>query len=142
MLDDATQWSPDETGGMLVGYRAESYGRLVIVITGLIDAGPSATRSTTQFVPDGHWQQRQLEDGYGRSGRITTYLGDWHSHPRGRAHPSGKDLATFARVAADPHSGTQLPLALILALGRTVTIGAYGIDRHRKSVEFELNHTA
>jgi integrative and conjugative element protein (TIGR02256 family) len=142
MLDDATRWSPDETGGMLVGYRTEHHGRLAIVITGLIDAGPKATRSTAQFVPDGRWQQQQLEDVYEGSGRITTYLGDWHSHPRGRARPSAKDLATFARVAAGPESGTHLPLALILALGRTVTIAAYGIDGHRDSVEFELSHVA
>lgn len=138
MLDDAYQWAPKETGGMLIGYRAEQHGRLAIVVTGLIDPGPEATRGATQFVPDGRWQQRQLEEVYERSGRVTTYLGDWHSHPRGRGRPSGKDLATYARVAADPDSGTQLPLALIVALSRTVAIGAYGIDRDRGSVEFEL----
>lgn len=135
---EAREWAPRETGGMLVGYRTARDGLMTVVITGTIDAGPGARRARWRFVPDGRWQQRELEKFYKRSGRITTYLGDWHSHPRGVPTPSAVDRRTYARVAAEADTGTDLPVVLIAATGRHAGIAAFGIAADQTSSALEL----
>lgn len=39
-------------------------------------------RAATTFLPDAGRQQDRLAEVYASSGRITAYLGDWHTHPR------------------------------------------------------------
>jgi integrative and conjugative element protein (TIGR02256 family) len=102
--------APLETGGMLLGWRHER----AIVVTSQIPAGPGAKRSQQSFTPDGDWQQRRLDEAYEQSGRTVTYLGDWHSHPRGSGHPSPIDRKTAAAVAAEPMARTCAPVTMIL----------------------------
>jgi integrative and conjugative element protein (TIGR02256 family) len=112
MLEEAQARSPDETGGMLLGYL--SPGGTEIAITDVIGPGPGALHRTHRFEPDGAWQQQQLAAAYQASGRITTFLGDWHSHADGLPAPSRKDARTAARVAHRRASRTRHPLTLIL----------------------------
>jgi integrative and conjugative element protein (TIGR02256 family) len=123
LLEDVTaegrRWAPDETGGMLVGYRTAADVRADLVVTHAIEAGPNAKRARTRFVPDGRWQQEQLEHLYETTDRISTYLGDWHTHPRGGVRPSGVDHKTFERVAATPDARAPHPLILIVSLRRS-----------------------
>jgi integrative and conjugative element protein (TIGR02256 family) len=130
IVEQADLWTPKETGGMLLGYRGESEGIFMAVVTGLIDAGPKAKRTRWRFEPDGLWQQQLLETAYEDSGRVTTYLGDWHSHPRGRAIPSATDRRTYAKVAAETDSQTSSPVVLIAAPDAREHLRAYTIDRH------------
>jgi integrative and conjugative element protein (TIGR02256 family) len=136
---EAQNWAPRETGGMLLGYHIDNGGathELVVIDT--VDAGPRARRRRWWFAPDGPWQQEQLERVYRSSGRVGSYLGDWHSHPRGRPRPSMLDRRTYARVAAEPETGTARPLVLILAVGSTLAVGAYLVDRHRELIDLDV----
>lgn len=114
MRTQADEHAPLETGGMLLGWRDETG----ILITGLLDAGPAAERERHRFLPDGAWQQRQLETAYNDSGRTVTYLGDWHSHPHGSGRPSPRDRKTAQQVAAHAEARVAAPLTLILAKHR------------------------
>jgi integrative and conjugative element protein (TIGR02256 family) len=102
--------TPMETGGMLLGWRQER----AIVVTAQIEAGPGARRGQQAFTPDGDWQQRRLEEAYEQSGRTVTYLGDWHSHPRGSGRPSPKDRETAVAVAGEPLARASMPVTMIL----------------------------
>jgi integrative and conjugative element protein (TIGR02256 family) len=112
MLEATTRAGERETGGMLVGY--EGADRPEIVVTDLIDAGPRARRDEYEFHPDGRWQRRELARVYQESGRVVTFLGDWHSHPHGLPVPSETDLETAARTAANERARAPRPLTLIL----------------------------
>jgi integrative and conjugative element protein (TIGR02256 family) len=110
IMEQGNQHAPVETGGMLLGWRQER----AIVVTAQVEAGPGALRGPRSFTPDGDWQQRRLEEAYEQSGRSVTYLGDWHSHPRGSRHPSPKDRETAAAVAAEPLARASMPVTMIL----------------------------
>jgi integrative and conjugative element protein (TIGR02256 family) len=131
MVREARDHAPQETGGMLIGYRTSELADAEIVVTGLIGAGPEARRTRNRFEPDGPWQQEQLERIYAQSGRVTTYLGDWHSHPRGGTRLSAIDRATYQRVASDRKARAPHPLVLIIGLRRKPLIGAYTVDESR-----------
>ena len=45
------------------------------------------------------------------------------------------DRRTYARVAAEPETGTARPFVLILASGSTLAIGVYLVDRHREVID-------
>jgi integrative and conjugative element protein (TIGR02256 family) len=113
--------APNETGGMLVGYLAAD-DPMSVVITGAIKTGPRSTRKPHRFVPDGRWQQQQLERLYAQSGRIATYLGDWHSHPRGPLLPSAGDTKTARRVARSARARSAHPLTLLIKPGDTLRV--------------------
>lgn len=105
--------SPLETGGMLVGYEPPK-NSAEIVVTGQIAAGPDAYHSKARFEPDGAWQEERLAEMYRSSGRVATYVGDWHSHPRTSPVPSALDRETIARVARTRAARAPRPLMLIL----------------------------
>ena len=128
MVREARDHAPEETGGMLVGYRTSELVGAEIVVTGLIGAGPEAKRTRNRFEPDGKWQQERLEETYMKSGRVTTYLGDWHSHPRGGTRPSATDRTTYRRVASDRKARAPHPLILIVGLRRRARASAYTVD--------------
>ncbi len=104
--------APLETGGMLLGY--EGVDPCELVVTQTIEAGPNAVEQKEAFAPNGPWQREELAAVYASSGRITTYLGDWHSHPAGTALPSPKDLRTAKRVARSRAARASRPLTIIL----------------------------
>lgn len=114
MADEGRAKYPDETGGMLLGYRTTAVDADEIVITGVIGPGPAARHAPQRFEPDGPWQQTQLEAAYARSGRVNTYLGDWHTHPAGRPAPSRHDSRCARRIARRAEARAPHPLILIL----------------------------
>lgn len=125
MLQDALAWKDLETGGMLLGYRVNRE----IVVESTIGSGPRARHGRFSFTPDGRWQQVGLARIYDASGRMQTYLGDWHSHPRGGLGPSRRDLRTARHVAATADSQTRNPLTLLLAPERADWwVGAWVLD--------------
>ncbi|MEK6274351.1 MAG: Mov34/MPN/PAD-1 family protein [Actinomycetota bacterium] len=104
-----------ETGGMLVGYEGAAGGE-DIVVTSLIDAGPRASHAEYAFNPDGRWQRQQLARVYADSGRIATFIGDWHSHPHGLPLPSEQDVETAQQTAEN--AGARAPRPLTVIVGR------------------------
>lgn len=132
MEREAVRHSPDETGGMLLGYVRSGGRQRDFVIAGSVPAGPKAEHKPHRFVPDGDWQQAHLERAYHDSGRVISYLGDWHSHPGGGLQPSPIDRRTSARVAASDGARAPVPVCLILGLRRGLfDARAYTFERRR-----------
>jgi integrative and conjugative element protein (TIGR02256 family) len=111
MFAQAREHAPLETGGMLVGY--DGVEPLEPVVTFVIGPGPMAEHTLDGFVPDGRWQRAELTRIYAESGGVTTYLGDWHSHPDGAPSPSRKDRRTARRVARSAKARAPRPLTVI-----------------------------
>lgn len=107
---ESNHWYPKETGGILMGYWA---GRDV-VITDFVGPGPKAVHKRYSFTPDSKWQEAEIARIYNESGRVTTYLGDWHSHPDSTAALSLKDLVTLLRVATHKPARAPKPIMCIL----------------------------
>lgn len=114
MLRLASLKFPFETGGMLLGYTAENGD---VVITGVVGPGPKAEHYRFRFRPDTEFQQEQLETHFSRTEGVETYLGDWHTHPKGSCSLSIIDRRTLARIATTPSSGTINPLMVVLSDG-------------------------
>jgi integrative and conjugative element protein (TIGR02256 family) len=121
---------PHETGGILLGYEVPADH--AVVITHLIGPGPESKSSRSHFVPDGKWQEGEVARIYEASGRHTTYLGDWHSHPDGIARPSKKDERTARDIAKTLEARIRNPLMLIAASDKeSWRIAAYRFDGSR-----------
>jgi integrative and conjugative element protein (TIGR02256 family) len=117
MFEAADARAPAETGGMLLGYISPDGSD--IAVTHLVGAGPEAVHRRNSFEPDAIWQQGQLNRIYQESGYLTTYLGDWHSHPEGSPTPSREDTRTARRVARYQGSRIAHPLTIILGGSRS-----------------------
>lgn len=111
MEAEASHYFPRETGGVLMGYWSSGE----VVVTAAIGPGPKATHSEYGFGPDHEWQQERIANHYTASGRMETYLGDWHCHP-GAEHPglSRKDRCTLHRIAM--YSSARLPTPIMVVL--------------------------
>jgi integrative and conjugative element protein (TIGR02256 family) len=117
ITDQVADAEPDETGGILLGYEAS--GSDEVVITHLVGPGPNFEASSSHFDPDGEWQEKEVARIYAESGRHATYLGDWHSHPKGAARPSRKDQRTARSIAEFRDARMPHPLMLIVATNET-----------------------
>lgn len=96
---------------MLLGYRVARQ----VVVEATIGPGAKARHGIWTFSPDGMWQQEELVRRYVGSGRLQTFLGDWHSHPLGGLQPSGRDLKTARAVSSTQEALTAEPVTLIVA---------------------------
>ena len=105
---------PFETGGLLLGYVPPAASSDVVV-TGLVGPGPDAVHLADRFEPDSPWQTDELERAYKASGRRTTYVGDWHSHPHGGAYLSLTDYRTLFRISRDPAARLRRPTMVVAA---------------------------
>ena len=115
MVIEAADFAPEETGGMLLGYISPNSEPEDVVIEAVIGPGPNAAHRAERFEPDTAWQQKQLARAYAESGRITTYIGDWHTHPGGVALPSRRDIRTARGIARSKDARMPRPLMVILA---------------------------
>lgn len=114
MLDEAAGRAPLETGGVLLGYVSPRGEPEHVVVEAVLGPGPRARHSKTQFEPDSRWQEGEIAQRYELSGRITTYLGDWHTHPMGPPLPSRRDRQTARAIAQKKSARMPRPLMLIL----------------------------
>jgi integrative and conjugative element protein (TIGR02256 family) len=113
MVEEARRCLPYETGGAFMGYWSDPS---TVVITHVIGPGPNAMHSMHSFNPDVKYHDAEVERIYFQSGRISTYLGDWHTHPRGTARTSQKDRKTLLAIASAPEARAPIPLMAILAI--------------------------
>lgn len=107
----AQELSPKETGGVLMGYRSQGQ----IVITEVVGPGPGAEHFPSRFVPDHEWQETEVARIYKASGRMHTYLGDWHSHPFGGCRPSRRDIYTLWKISREEEARAPWPIMTILS---------------------------
>lgn len=110
MVEEADRAYPLETGGVLVGYFAES-GQPVIFSA--IGPGPNADHQRRRFTPDHTWQCDQLDILFEKSSQTWVYIGDWHTHPDGTPRMSWLDQRTLRTIAKYPQSQSAHPLMLI-----------------------------
>jgi integrative and conjugative element protein (TIGR02256 family) len=108
--EESERFAPLETGGVVLGWR-EGRG-MVLRVAEIVAAGPGARRERSRFEPDGPWQRARIAELYEASGRTLSYLGDWHSHPKGGG-PSSLDRSTARRIAATPQACCSHPVLLI-----------------------------
>ncbi len=113
MEREAESHFPAESGGILLGYRYPERREPIRVIV-QIGPGPKARHERHRFEPDGAWQDAQLEAAYEESRRTLSYLGDWHSHPRGAGTPSRLDRRTARVIACCAEARLPRPLLVIL----------------------------
>nr|WP_292516581.1 Mov34/MPN/PAD-1 family protein [Mesorhizobium sp.] len=112
MRVDADQWYDKETGGTFMGYWADSH---VAVVTAMIPAGPNAKHERRNFLPDQHWQQAEIGKHYHQSGRLDTYLGDWHTHPDAISNRlSWTDRACLKNIIRTPSARTSTPIMMLM----------------------------
>jgi hypothetical protein len=98
VFDECDGFDQDETGGRVIGKFEEHRGKLAIQVTGIIEAGPQARRSSVSFFQDGEYQERvfrKIEDHH----REIEHLGNWHTHHvNGLQTLSGGDIETYHRT--------------------------------------------
>jgi integrative and conjugative element protein (TIGR02256 family) len=111
MIEEASNKYPDETGGCLMGYGSQGN----VVVTTCIGPGPKAKHRRSEFVPDSEWQELQIEQIYEKSGRLLTYLGDWHSHPNAATRLSWKDRRTLLKIATFGEARLSSPIMAVVA---------------------------
>jgi integrative and conjugative element protein (TIGR02256 family) len=112
LIKQAGSHAPNETGGILLGYR---HSATEVVITDAIGPGPTADHRRTGFRPDAQWQTRELARRYHEAGRRIEYLGDWHTHPGGTTTPSSTDRRTLHAIARHPEARCPQPIMAIIA---------------------------
>lgn len=113
MSSEAERKFPKESGGVLLGYLPPEEKHRVQVLE-QIGPGPEAVHGCARFEPDGQWQAERIATAYEKSGRVATYLGDWHSHPLNGGRPSRLDRETARTIATSPEARAPHPLILIL----------------------------
>lgn len=110
LLEEADRGYPLETGGVLLGYFAESGAPVALAVVG---PGPNASHSRTRFLPDHAWQCEQIDHVYEESRGEWVYVGDWHTHPEGLPHMSWLDQRTLRAIAKHPEVQSPRPVMLI-----------------------------
>jgi integrative and conjugative element protein (TIGR02256 family) len=114
-MADAQCSAPLETGGLLMGYWDTAAD--TAVVTAIVGPGPKAKQSRTSLIPDHTYQEQEIARIYAESGRVTTYLGDWHSHPNGAPRPSRIDRRTLRRIVRSESARLKCSLMMIVSGG-------------------------
>ena len=112
MIAEAEHRFPDESGGALLGYWAKACEE--VVITDVIGPGPAAIHRAQSFLPDSEYQEKEIACRYEESGRLHTYLGDWHTHPQSIPYLSRKDRRTLKTITRHQEARVIAPLMAIL----------------------------
>lgn len=115
MEQDASEFFPLETGGVLVGYRSGSDQ----VVTAVVGGGPRAIRTEICFEADHEYQCEELDRLFRKSKGVTVYLGDWHTHPLMSPELSATDRRTLRRIARHAPAKCTSPLMVVGAGGPT-----------------------
>lgn len=98
-----------ETGGILLGHQ-HTDGHLAVTVAG--DPGPRAQRTRRSFRRDPDHARAIARDGYARDRSV--WIGDWHTHPDGPAHPSRTDLRAYVDIVRDPDETFDAFLSIIV----------------------------
>lgn len=112
MILDHIRHAPAETGGVVMGYWVSDRE---VVITAATSAGPRATHREDGYEPDVDHDQLEIARIYHESGRLHTYLGDWHTHPGSGPGLSRRDRNTLRAIAVDAGARAPEPLMIIIA---------------------------
>lgn len=112
---EASSAAPNETGGVLLGYRVGSPSEPVV--TSALGPGPKAVHELSRFAPDYEYHESEVARLYRESDGCLQYLGDWHSHPNNPGHLSECDAETLHRICLDSGARAPHPIMVILSYG-------------------------
>jgi integrative and conjugative element protein (TIGR02256 family) len=85
-----------ESGGILIGcYRGPH-----VEITGYTAPGTKDIRLPYRFIKQDDKHQHHATNAWRISGGTDTYIGEWHTHPRGAPRPSSIDNQTWRELVA------------------------------------------
>lgn len=112
MIAEADRIFPYETGGVLLGYWDESFKE--VVIDRVLGPGPDAIHRRESFIPDARYHEQMIAYHYEASGRLHTYIGDWHTHPLSVPYLSRKDRRTLKKIAKHEEARAPIPIMTIL----------------------------
>lgn len=115
VFDECDKYDADETGGRLIGtYKVSWFRRLIINVTGIIEPGPSASRTATSFFQDGQYQANVFRDIEAHHPEVE-HLGNWHTHHvNGYPTLSGGDRETYQRIVNHEQHNTKFFYALLV----------------------------
>lgn len=102
-----------EVGGVMMGEHVEGEVFRVVEVT---VQQPGTVATFVRMIWDA---VASLGRFFARTGHQYTkfnYLGEWHSHPAFRLHPSDRDSATMWGIVEDPEVGANFTVLLIVRL--------------------------
>lgn len=117
---------PCEVGGWLLGYWTADASD--VFVTHATPPGPRGLPWGVRISGIGH--RERFDAAWAASGGEITFLGDWHTHPGGRAEPSVRDEEAMAKLAAEAAYGTPQPLIAIVETPR------WPWSKNRRDVRF------
>jgi integrative and conjugative element protein (TIGR02256 family) len=135
MRSEANDWFPRETGGVLIGFWGSTMDGFVV--TKAVGPGRRAKHWRTMFIPDSGYHDEEIARHYSNSGRRHTYLGDWHSHPRGATGLSKLDKQTLHSIGRSVGARAPRPVMCILS-GSHPWVPAVWVKVERQIVGVEL----
>lgn len=100
-----------ETGGMVLGAIDDATG--IVYVDKLTGPPPDSYLSAAYFHHGVEGTQERVSGEVKRTGSTTGFVGFWHSHPFGPAHPSATDEQGMATIVA-PDGTTRRALMMIL----------------------------
>lgn len=104
----------DEAGGVLIGSQRGSHFEVTVATPP--QPGDKRSRYSFKRNPDGH--QQIITQRWSSSGKVESYLGEWHTHPEPHPTPSGIDLREWRKLSA-AHAD---PLLVIIGGQSTIYI--------------------
>jgi integrative and conjugative element protein (TIGR02256 family) len=125
-----------ETGGVLIGYRVG----YEFVITDSTGPGPNAKHQLFNFERDIEYCNNKIEEKFEQSNGILNYIGEWHTHPIGKAIPSVQDNKAMIEISQTDHYQNDCPILIIVRKkGNEISIGTFIYkDRKRKKIDYVL----
>lgn len=104
---------PNESGGLLFGYRASRFEFVIEQISG---PGPRAVHGPRSFIPDYDHDSKLALEIHERSTGEVGYLGDWHSHPNTtRSYLSRKDRSALRNILNSEDAKLTTVLSMVLS---------------------------
>jgi integrative and conjugative element protein (TIGR02256 family) len=127
-----------ETGGALFGYEGDDGD---VVVARAFGPGRRAKHRRRSFAPDRQETARLIRRVWQDSERRYRFLGSWHTHPHGRAVPSGVDTETARDLASQDDLRLPEPVVVIQATRgvRHVELGELRAWRLHRGTEW-LGH--
>lgn len=103
---------PNETGGVLVG--THDIQRKILYVVDVLPSPPDSTEWPGLYIRGSRGLARRIEEIERVTDGQLSYVGEWHSHPRGHGpSPSGDDRKVFAWL--EEHTGLEgLPPAMLI----------------------------
>lgn len=104
------QATPNETGGILIGYYTHCLHWAIL--SDVSSATSDSVSGIGWFYRGTRGLQRLLLGTWKRKRHF--YLGEWHFHPFGAAHPSRVDVEQMASIAGSANYHSPEPLLLLI----------------------------